>query len=411
MSTTPEILTGPLRVNTTGSAAEPQAVVMGNGNLVVAYISERIGQQTTDAFFARGQQFDFDGNRIGEEALFKFPEETDRESFDIIGLERNLIAILADQDLGGNRDGPFIGVFNISAGGRASFVRGRSENVGGRAVKHFDFALTKRGNNGWMTHSIGRRGTVIFITHDTLRQASNAKDTEVVQGLGARGGSDDDLQSTALANGNIVLLDDHDGDRNAEGRFEARIVSLGGSTIRSVFLGNGGFRNYAGTIQALQGGGFVVAHNEAADRDKDVVFHLFEADGTVVKSFVNVTTTGAIGDNNNEPAIALLGDGGFIIFYDKDTGPVGVRGQCYDSKGIAAGDDFMVAKEDGTRISAHLLDGSRMAVVYRRAGADNIPLVSAKAEMPDTVTIATATGGDDVLTGVGDEDVPDLEAT
>ncbi|WP_298920442.1 hypothetical protein [uncultured Roseobacter sp.] len=70
MSTTPEILTGPFRVNTTGSAAEPQAVVMGNGNLVVAYISERIGQQTTDAFFVRGQQFDFDGNRIGEEALF-----------------------------------------------------------------------------------------------------------------------------------------------------------------------------------------------------------------------------------------------------------------------------------------------------------------------------------------------------
>ncbi|WP_298920444.1 hypothetical protein [uncultured Roseobacter sp.] len=96
-------------------------------------------------------------------------------------------------------------------------------------------------------------GAAIFITRDTLRQASDAKDTEVVQGLGARGGSDDDLQSTALANGNIVLLDDRDGDSNTEGRFEARIVSLGGSTIRSVFLGNGGFRNYAGTIQALQG--------------------------------------------------------------------------------------------------------------------------------------------------------------
>lgn len=129
MRTTPEILHGPFRANTTGSAVKPQAVVMGNGNPVVAYISERTGQQTTDAFFVRGKQFGFDENRIGEEALFLFPEETDTENFDIIGLQRNLVAILTDKDEGIERDVPFVGVFDISAGGRASFVKGLSEKV------------------------------------------------------------------------------------------------------------------------------------------------------------------------------------------------------------------------------------------------------------------------------------------
>lgn len=219
MSTTPEILTGPFRANTTGSVAKPQAVVMGNGTLVVAYISERVGQQTTDAFFVRGQQFDFDGNRIGEEALFQFPEKTDTENFDIIALERNVVAILVDQDEAITRDVPFVGVFAISASGRASFVSGQSEKIGGRGIRHFDFALTKRGKDGWMAHSIGRRGVSFFVTRDTLRQTSDVKDGEVIQGLGARGGSDDDLQSTALANGNIVLLHDRDGDSNATGQF------------------------------------------------------------------------------------------------------------------------------------------------------------------------------------------------
>lgn len=56
-------------------------------------------------------------------------------------------------------------------------------------------------------------------------QVSDSKDADVIQGLGARRGSDDDMQSTTLANGNIVLPYDRDGDSNAEDRFEARIVS------------------------------------------------------------------------------------------------------------------------------------------------------------------------------------------
>ncbi|MCV3273438.1 hypothetical protein [Roseobacter sinensis] len=232
---------------------------MGNDTLVVAQISNRTGQQNTSTFFVRGQQFGFGGNRIGEEALFLFPDSIDTRTFDIIGLERNLVAILADQDQAIDRDVPVVGVFDISAGGRASFVRGRSEAVAGTGVRHFDFALTKRGTDGWMAHSIGRRGVSVLFSWDTLRQASDEGDPEVIQGVGFRRGQDDDLQSTMLAEGNILLPHDRKGDEDDEVRFEARIISPGGVTIKRVSLGIEPFRNDDDAIEALKGGGFVVA--------------------------------------------------------------------------------------------------------------------------------------------------------
>lgn len=284
------------------------------------------------------------------------------------------MAILVDQDQGIETDRPFVDVFSANAAGQANFDRAQSTKVGGRGIRHVDFSLTSRGNTGWRAHSIGRRSAGFFASRDTLRQTT-------------------------------------DGDSSATGRFEVRIVEPGGDTIKRVFVGNDGLRTYDGAIQALKGGGFVVAYTEAADNDKDVVFHLFKADGTAVRSFVNVATTGAVGDNNNEPAIAPLGAGGFIIFYDKDTGPIGIRGQRYNSYGGKVGDDFLVASENGGEINARLLDDSRVAVVYRILGKDDIHTAIVKAERPGNVTITTGGDGDDVPKGAGDEDVPDLEGT
>lgn len=49
-------------------------------------------------------------------------------------------------------------------------------------------------------------------------------------------------------------------------------------------------------------------------------------------------------------------------------------------------------------------------VVYRVVGTDNIHMVIIKAEVPGTV-ITTGSGGDDLITGSGSEEVSDLEAT
>lgn len=405
MSTTPEIIVGPFLVNATPTASVPKVAELTNGNILVVYITELGGQSgTRDGFHIRGQQFDKSGSRIGSQLFFDFPDETDTKNLDMVALDGNKVAILADVDLSLNKDTPTVRVFRISDNGSVSIAS--TDTVGGTAQRYFDFALTESGDCGWMAHTTDSLPLGIafgFLTTDSLRQETDKVQVTSVRGLGSRAAHDDNLESTTLVNGDIVLMHDRDGDQNASGQFEARMIGTDGRTKRVVSIDTKDRITYDGAIRALQGGGFVVAYTEDTGNDKDVVFQLFNADGDVLKSDVNVGSTGPTGDNNNGPEIGALEDGGFIIFYEKDRGQPQIRGQRYTENAEPLGEDFLVANENGEQIDATLLSDGRIAVTYTlvgRAGFFRVVIVNGAPE----VTLR-GTEEDDALSGTRDDDV------
>lgn len=153
-------------------------------------------------------------------------------------------------------------------------------------------------------------------------------------------------------------------------------------------------------MQAFTSGGFVVAWTEDTGNEKDVVFQMFDADGTASRPVVNVASTSPRGDNNNEPAIAPLEDGRFVIVYDKDSSPLQIRGQRFDAESSPVGEDFLISEENGNQIDATTLPDGLVAVSYRN-GENIIKTVIVDGECLPIV----GTGGVDTLTGTDGSDV------
>ncbi len=412
MSTTPEILVAPLRVNTTPTASVPKVVQPSDGRILVAFMTEVGGAPGTgDGFHIRGQLFDTDGNKIADQPLFDFPAETDTKNLDMVALSGGRVAILADADFRREQDRPTVRVFRISTSGTVSV---QSTNLlGGFWTRSFDYDLAKNGSDGWMAHSTTSVPTGVLFsltTSDRLRQHNKTDhDSEVevklVRWLGSRAAGDDNLESTTLENGDIVLLHDTDRDEDASGGLEARIIGTDSNEKRLVKINPAGPITYDANIEALKGGGFVVAYTEDSNVDKDVVLQLFNAQGDVLAANVNVASTGPVGDNNNEPAIAALDDGGFIVFYDKDVVPLQIRGQRFDSTATPVGDTFLLADENGVQIDTTSLRDGKVAVCYTLVGDEGIIklaiLDAAPLVQPEVIR---GTDGDDVLTGTRDSD-------
>lgn len=404
----PEILVDPFLTNTTPIVAKSKVVELSNGNILVTYISELGGPSGKDGFFVHGQQFDALGNKIGGEVLFEFPVETDTENFDIVALPAGRVAVLADQDGGSrinpDRDDPFVGVFQLNDAGTATFLPEESEFVEGTGGRHFDFALTERGDDGWMAHSLSTSAGA-----DALFQDSDIQDIKRVEKTGFRGTRNGELESTTLENGTQVLLLDRDARESRAGDLEFRIIGLDGNVVKSGLVGgDADDRNNEGTVQALKGGGFVIAWTER-DADTDVVFKMFDASGSALRSSVKfVANKGPTGDNNNEPAIAALQDGGFIIFFDDDTSGGGIKGQRYDDQGGKVGEIFTVfpfAFPD--EIDATLLSNGNVVVSFTLFNTIHTTIVSVDGDVPDDVPDGAIVGtdGDDTLDGTGGDDV------
>ncbi len=314
----------------------------------------------------RGQQLDANGNKIGQEIQFEFPEAIDTFNMDIESLQSGPdVAILVDQDLFLDRDTPFAWVFRVDSSGDAVFLPGHSEAVQGLgpALKHFDFAPANSGSNGWRSHAIGRLGPGILAQTDSIRQNFDREGSSLIKRLGRRQGSNDILESAGLANGRGVLLHDENGDTNEVGRFNVLIIASDGEVTRTVIVGNSSNVNGNDKVQGLKGGGFVVEWTERDSRDADVLFQLLTSGGAVVKANVHVGNTG-VSDNKFAPAIAPLEDGGFIIFY-KIRVPRGsrIRDQRHDPAANLVDDNLFVTDESAQDIDATLLANGRVAVV------------------------------------------------
>ncbi|UTW56043.1 calcium-binding protein [Kordiimonas sp. SCSIO 12610] len=123
-----------------------------------------------------------------------------------------------------------------------------------------------------------------------------------------------------LANGNFVVAW-RTGSGAANLELRARVFTPDGTPVTSEFAVNDtsvGLQNNL-VIEALDNGGFVAAYTSAASPGDDadgnsVLARIFDANGneTVPEFQVNITTAG----NQQEPDIATLSDGSFVITFD-----------------------------------------------------------------------------------------------
>ncbi|XDA97961.1 hypothetical protein AB1M95_17890 [Sulfitobacter sp. LCG007] len=148
---------------------------------------------------------------------------------------------------------------------------------------------------------------------------------------------------------------------------------------------------------------FVIGDNE---KDEPVVRILtISEEGQSISHGQTTINVAGQSQKNNEPAIATLDDGGFMIFYDNDRGAGEIRGQRYDESGDRVGDDFVVFEGVASNLSATTSEDGRVAVTFI-AGAGNDVIDGGNSD--DTIrggegndTLHGGSGKDKIVGGAG----------
>ncbi len=381
---------------TSATAADPKIVTLSNGNFLVAYSSRTGGA----GFHIRGQVFDGSGDRIGGEIPFTFPNEIDEREFDIAALPGGHLVIVTETK-------PSTGhvmarTYRIDDSGQSRFIgRQLAEyvNSSGRYINPVVTGLDEDSYRVlWVDEQDSGRIDVRFDGMDGGQEVHGGPQrSKFVDRF--TGGDKATLDTDTLSNGNVVVVVDPDG-KGRSGELHYRVVRPDGSTVKSGKTGNRDEQTFHSRLAALADGGFVIAWTRGG-RDVDLEFQMFDANGdaTTGRKLAGLTN-GRSPDNNNEPAIAPLDDGGFIIFYDKDRGRHQVRGQRYRSDGNKAGDDFIVADGNGAQIDATALPNGRVAVTYKMAGTGTIKTALFAVDQ----NVVRDGPGNDVLIGGADSD-------
>lgn len=383
---TPNISSKPISINFTDGASHPNVVTLSDGTFVVTYSTlVPTSFARFNRFEIRGRRFDEAGNPIGEEILFPFDLEIDVSKYDVVAIEQSRVAIvvdlvLTDFDNGLERLGNanvFARIFEFSE--NIAVVAENTVPVGtprGTIASSPAIATVGRPDN-FRVFIVERRGD-----QETLRMDDATLDFGPSFDLRRTlvGNRDASLACATLVGGNIAVVVDRDANTATvdDGRILVMIVTPDGTILRQGDLRTNAVRAFQPAVSALKGGGFVVGYTEN-DGDVDPVFRVFDAEGNGISAIRELGVEDEPGrSNNNEPAIAPLDDGGFIIIYDKDAGSPQIRGQRFDSLGNSVGKDFLVADENGAQIKATLLSDKRVAVCYAANGEIRLAIIQSQ---------------------------------
>ncbi|WP_299407258.1 calcium-binding protein [uncultured Roseobacter sp.] len=397
MTSTPEISTGAFVSNTTSGATNPKTVTLSDGRLLVTYATFVGGGP---GFDVRGQLFTKDGEKIGDELLFGFSRFIDERAFDITAIEGNRVAIIVETQKGSDDIEIDSRLFRVNETSVTLVDAGTASSVQGIARNSiFSPTITEGiGNEDDYRIFFGQqRAGIESIQVGGLK---NGVDTSNERLTFFKGNVDAELVSATARDGRTILVMDRDGN---DGRDDDGLLFVSFNGTRERNIGNSDAVVVDPAVASLKSGSFVVAWTER-DRGADIKFQIFSTDGRIAS---NEFTTGlqTSGDNNSEPAIAPLEDGGFIIFYDrigsiKDREKPQVRGQRFDSEGNEVGEDFLVARDKALEIEATLIDGGRVAVAYDIAGGTTKTVIIDSQPEVDFGTI-----GNDVINGTNAADV------
>ncbi len=128
-------------------------------------------------------------------------------------------------------------------------------------------------------------------------------------------------------------------------RTKAQLLDSRGTKIGSEFVVNDKDSGDGAVIAALENGSFVISWADYLSRDYDVKAQIFNANGTKIGSTFLVSSQTS--DDQIAPAIADLGNGGFVVSWatrdaTQDGSGSAIKAQIFDAGGAKIGSEFLV---------------------------------------------------------------------
>ncbi|MCC1493894.1 calcium-binding protein [Cognatishimia sp. F0-27] len=331
MPTTPETWLDQFTVNNTtsgtgGSTQEkPVVIQLTTGNIVVFWAddSDAVGD-TGNGFDIIGQIYDPLGNEIGSEFIANGFQSDDEREFDAAALE----------------DGRFVVVYTDDDGTATSNRIRASEwstNADGTIGSRDSLTIASTPTAGDIVSkpSVASQsdGSYVVAYQFTDESDADEADTEVqtvrVAADATVGSATKVLSGSAFSNmTDIAALSDGNYVVVHEDRESGREDALGFAIVNGTtgdFVGaafvSGTFTNGESDVDAsvigLTGGGFVIAWQNSDSSDIDLQFQRYDNAGVEQGAVTLVDSDGST-DDNNEPHLIALADGGFVVAYDDD---------------------------------------------------------------------------------------------
>ncbi|MCC7320347.1 MAG: hypothetical protein IT542_05135 [Rubellimicrobium sp.] len=370
MPQTPAIWKTEFTVNTTttGIQNDPAITQLGNGNILVSWTShDNSGAGSQPGTDVIGQILDPLGNRIGGEFSLNYNYTVDNEgNAQVTALPGGgFVVAYEDDDAGNNTYSIRLDEFD-STGALVSSAPSVADDTISGAPSFYMPAIAASNWNSTLIAYQKWTGTSTQIVGRIYSPSTNLYSGEIP--LLTIGGVDLAAPEVAvLANGNYVITTS--GSTGVLGR----IVSSTGTNVLGAFFVDGTNSGPAtegdATVTALAGGGFVIAWREDDGTDTDILFQIFDSAGSATTGTL-YGTFGGFGDNANEPTIAALPDGGFILVYDED-GLGEMRAQRFDAAGNSVGNTITLASGASiSDISAIALGDGRVAITFEQQSGE-----------------------------------------
>ena len=336
--------------STNGSQDRPSITTLADGRFVVAWSSEDGGEDTSDAG-VKAQIFEASGITVGVEFLVNTHTINHQQLPEITALSDGGFVITwtsFDQD-GDQNDGIRAQIYNADGSARGGEFHVNTQTVDKQhgsdtaALTNGGFVITWEDYAG-DTSGAGIKAQ-IFNANGVPQGGEFLVNTQ-------ENGHQFQPTISGLANsGFVITWRSQDGVEDISGwGVKAQIFDASGSTVGGEFLVN----TYTPSTQnrnqiaTLKDGGFVITWNsygQDGDQFDGVRAQIYNADGSLRGDEFHVNTQTV--DDQIEPEIAALTDGGFVITWADEDGDtsgtsLGIKAQIFDANGLAQGGEFLV---------------------------------------------------------------------
>lgn len=407
MPDTPQTVVDEEVIEDRAGVGHTQTVALPDGSFVVAY-SEPDG----DGYAVRFQHFSPEGDLLNDRSLLGDPNPLDEPNFDLAVLpDGRLVFVTECEPAGGVTQQTHIQATIVDLVGEQDVTLVDSEEINSEGSQPnrslFNPSVTVNDDGTFQVNWIERdpqgNHQVEGIRLTPGKNVNTVKNDTDIKDFS--GNDDAETDTITLENGNQVLVLDRDGKSGDSDEIYVRIMAPNGD-FRDSFDITTADRDKAFdvTAVALKGGGFVIAWTLDDGTDTDVVARVYDADGNEQKRIVAFNGISEGGDNNNEPVLVALNDGGFILFADDGAGEIGLVGQRYDEGGAKVGEVFRVTDDNVTNMSAAQLEDGRVVVSWEVAGQGVIKREILSVDATDGDDLVEGDGKDNAFHGAGGDD-------
>ena len=412
MATTPSVWKSRFTVNsgnTSGTQSEPDIVGLTNGNFLVTWTDASNNVDAAAGSDIIGQIFDPLGIRIGGPFVVNNFSDDNERSAAIDALPGGgFVAVYIDDET--DRAIRFR-TFDSDATGLASgtIAQENLSNIdlfnpsvavredGGFAVSYRDFSTTP----GLLFGS-----ALSFRAFDSQGNGIPGESTVFL------GAERFNSEVARLTNGEIVMVYEQTSFGNQNVFFD--IGTTFGADDGGGALDSDSNQQFDPQVAALTTGGFVSVWVDDAGDNNDIFFERRSSTGSLLGSGdVRITSDT---ENNNEPDVIGLADGGFFVVWDDDTNSR-LEGQRFDAGGVALGNQVLIASGAGlSQPEVSLTTDGRILAAWR-AGSDIHSAIldprgttingSGKADIITSLTTSSTVnglGGNDTIFGQAGND-------